>query len=115
MAALASFIAGTFAIIMLTLIAPPLASFAISFGPPEYFALTFMGLTLVSALGGDKPLKAYISAIVGLLVACVGIDAISGVARFTFDSMNLLDGIGFIAMAIGLFAVSEILVNLEEE
>jgi putative tricarboxylic transport membrane protein len=115
MAALASFIAGTFSLIMLTLVAPPLAKFAISFGPPEYFALTFMGLTLVSALGGDKPLKAYISAIVGLLIACVGIDAISGVARFTFDSMNLLDGIGFIAMAIGLFAVSEILVNLEEE
>jgi putative tricarboxylic transport membrane protein len=115
MAALASFIAGTFAIVMLTLIAPPLASFAVSFGPPEYFALTFMGLTLVSALGGDKPLKAYISAIIGLLVACVGIDAISGVARFTFDNMNLLDGVGFIGMAIGLFAVSEILVNLEEE
>jgi putative tricarboxylic transport membrane protein len=115
MAALASFIAGTFAIIMLTLIAPPLARFAVSFGPPEYFALTFMGLTLVSALGGDKPLKAYISAVIGLLVACVGIDAISGVARFTFDNMNLLDGVGFIGMAIGLFAVSEILVNLEEE
>jgi len=114
MAALASFIAGTFAIVMLTLIAPPLASYAVSFGPPEYFALTFMGLTLVSTLGGDKPLKAYISAILGLLVACVGIDAISGVARFTFDSMYLLDGVGFIGMAIGLFAVSEILVNIEE-
>jgi putative tricarboxylic transport membrane protein len=114
MAALASFIAGTFAIIMLTLIAPPLASFAVSFGPPEYFALTFMGLTLVSALGGDQPLKAYISAALGLLVACIGIDAISGVARFTFGSMYMLDGVGFIGMAIGLFAVSEILVNIEE-
>lgn len=114
MAALASFIAGTFAIIMLTLVAPPLASFAVSFGPPEYFALTFMGLTLVSALGGDNPLKAYISAVLGLLVACVGIDAVSGVARFTYNNMNLLDGVGFIGMAIGLFAVSEILVNIEE-
>ena len=114
MAALASFIAGTFSIIMLTLIAPPLADFAVSFGPPEYFALTFMGLTLVSALGGDNPLKAYISAVIGLLVACIGIDAISGVARFTFDDPNLLDGVGFIGMAIGLFAVSEILVNIEE-
>src|SRR5512138_1223916 len=55
MAALASFIAGTFSIVMLTLVAPPLASFAVSFGPPEYFALTFAGLTLVSALGGDAP------------------------------------------------------------
>ena len=113
MAALASFIAGTFSIIMLTFIAPPLANFAVSFGPPEYFALTFMGLTLVSALGGDDPMKAYISAVLGLLVACVGIDAISGVARFTFDNMNMLDGVGFIGMAVGLFAVSEILENIE--
>lgn len=113
MAALASFIAGTFSILMLTFIAPPLANLAISFGPPEYFALTFMGLTLVSTLGGDAPLKAFISAILGLLIACVGIDAISGVARFTYGSMNLLDGVGFIGMAVGLFAISEILVNME--
>jgi putative tricarboxylic transport membrane protein len=113
MAALASFIAGTFSVVMLTLIAPPLASYAVSFGPPEYFALTFMGLTLVSALGGDDPLKAYISAVLGLLVACIGIDAISGVARFTYGNMNLLDGVGFIGMAIGLFAVAEILENIE--
>jgi putative tricarboxylic transport membrane protein len=113
MAALASFIAGTFSIVMLTFVAPPLANLAISFGPPEYFALTFMGLTLVSTLGGDAPLKAFISAILGLLIACVGIDAISGVARFTYGSMNLLDGVGFIGMAVGLFAISEILVNME--
>jgi putative tricarboxylic transport membrane protein len=114
MAALASFIAGTFSIVMLTLVAPPLASFAVSFGPPEYFALTFAGLTLVSALGGDAPLKAYISAVLGLMIACVGIDAISGVGRFTFNSMNLLDGVGFIGMAVGLFAVAEIFENIEE-
>ncbi len=114
MAALASFIAGTFSVIMLSFVAPPLADFAVSFGPPEYFALTFTGLTLVSALGGDAPLKAYISAVLGLLIACVGIDAISGIARFSFGSMSLLDGVGFIGMAVGLFAISEILVNLEE-
>jgi putative tricarboxylic transport membrane protein len=114
MAALASFIAGTFAVLMLTLIAPPLADFAVSFGPPEYFALTFMGLTLVTSLGGDSPLKGLISGVIGLLVACVGIDAISGVARFTFDSMYLLDGVGFIGMAVGLFAASEVLVNIEQ-
>jgi putative tricarboxylic transport membrane protein len=114
MAALASFIAGTFAVLMLTLVGPPLADLAVSFGPPEYFALTFLGLTLVSALGGDAPLKAFISAVLGLLISCVGIDAISGVARYTFTSMNLLDGVGFIGMAVGLFAVSEILVNMEE-
>ena len=113
MAALSSFIAGTFSIIMLTLLAPPLAGYAVSFGPPEYFCLTFMGLTLVSALGGDNPLKAYISSVLGLLISCIGIDAISGVSRFTYDNMNLLDGVGFIGMAIGLFAVAEILENME--
>ncbi|MCE5281724.1 MAG: tripartite tricarboxylate transporter permease [Deltaproteobacteria bacterium] len=114
MAALASFIAGTFAVLMLTFIAPPLADFAVSFGPPEYFALTFMGLTLVTSLGGDSPLKGLISGVVGLLVACIGIDAQSGVARFTFGNINLLDGVGFIGMAVGLFAASEVLVNIEE-
>lgn len=114
MAALASFIAGTFAVLMLTFIAPPLADFAVSFGPPEYFALTFMGLTLVTSLGGDSPLKGMISGVVGLLVACIGIDAQSGVARFTFGNINLLDGVGFIGMAVGLFAASEVLVNIEE-
>lgn len=114
MAALASFIAGTFAVLMLTFIAPPLADFAVSFGPPEYFALTFMGLTLVTSLGGNSPLKGLISGVVGLLVACIGIDAQSGVARFTFGNINLLDGVGFIGMAVGLFAASEVLVNIEE-
>ncbi len=113
MAALASFIAGTFAILMLTLVATPLADYAVSFGPPEYFALTFMGLTMVTSLGGDSPLKGIISGALGLLVACIGIDAISGVARFTFDNMYLLDGVGFIGVAVGLFAVSEVLVNIE--
>lgn len=114
MAALASFIAGTFAVLMLTMIAPMLASYAVSFGPPEYFALTFMGLTMVTSLGGDSPLKGIISGVAGLVVACIGIDAQSGVARFTFNSMYLLDGVGFIGMAVGLFAASEVLVNLEK-
>jgi len=113
MAAMSSFIGGTFAILLLTFLAPPLASFAVSFGPPEYFALTFMGLTLVTSLGGDSPLKGIISGILGLLVACIGIDAQSGVARFTFDIMYTLDGIGFIGVAVGLFALSEILENIE--
>lgn len=114
MAALSSFIAGTFAVMMLTFIAPPLAKYAVSFGPPEYFALTFMGLTLVTSLGGDSPLKGIISGVLGLLIACIGIDAISGSPRFTFDNMNLLDGIGFIGVAVGLFAVAEVLINIEE-
>ncbi|MFA5026792.1 MAG: tripartite tricarboxylate transporter permease [Candidatus Methylomirabilota bacterium] len=114
MAAISSFISGTFAIVMLTLIAPLLASFAISFGPPEYFALTFMGLTMATSLASDSPLKGAISGLFGLIVACVGVDAISGLDRFTLGSIYLLDGFGFIGVAVGLFAVSEVLVNLEQ-
>jgi putative tricarboxylic transport membrane protein len=113
MAAMSSFIGGTFAVVMLTFLAPALASYALSFGPPEYFALTMMGLTLVSSLGGDSPLKGLISAAFGLMVACIGIDAISGVARFTFGSAYLLDGVSFIAVAVGLFALSELMENIE--
>lgn len=113
MAAIASFIAGTFAVLMLTFLSPPLANYAVSFGPPEYFALTFMGLTLVTSLGGESLLKGLISGVFGLIIACVGIDAQSGVSRFTFGSVYLLDGVGFIGVAVGLFAVSEVLVNIE--
>lgn len=114
MAAFSSFIAGTFAVIMLTLIAPPLAGFALSFGPPEYFALTLLGLTLVTSLSGESMLKGIMSGVFGLILACVGIDAVSGEERFTFGNIYLLDGFGFIGVAVGLFAVAEVLLNLEE-
>lgn len=114
MAALASFIAGTFAVIVLTFVAKPLADFAVTFGPAEYFALTLLGLTLVTSLTGKSMIKGIMSGVFGLLVACVGIDAISGAARFTFGNIYMLDGVGFIGMAVGLFAVSEVLTNIEE-
>jgi putative tricarboxylic transport membrane protein len=114
MAAIASFIAGTFSIVMLSWIAPVLAGFAVAFGPPEYFALTFMGLTLVTGLAGDSMIKGVMSGVFGLLVACVGVDAISGSPRFIFGSIYLLDGVGFIGVAVGLFALAEVLVNIEE-
>ncbi len=113
MSALASFFAGTFAVIMVTLIAEPLADFAVTFGPPEYFALTFLGLTMVTSLAGKSMIKGMISAVFGLLVASVGIDTISGGSRFTYGNIYLLDGIGFIGVAVGLFAVAEVLCNLE--
>ncbi len=113
MAALASFIAGTFSVVMLSFVAPPLARAALSFGPPEYFALTFMGLTLVTNLAGESVVKGLMSALLGLLTACVGVDAVSGEERFTFGTLALLDGIDFIGVAVGLFAVSEVLCNLE--
>jgi putative tricarboxylic transport membrane protein len=114
MAALASFMAGTLAVVLLTLIAPALASVALSFGPPEYFALTFMGLTLVTSLAGESMVKGLMSGAFGLIIACVGVDAVSGDERFTFGNIFLLDGFGFIGVAVGLFAVSEVLCNLEE-
>ena len=114
MAALASFFAGTLAVVLLTFIAPPLANAALSFGPPEYFALAFMGLTLVTNLAGESMVKGLMSGIFGLIVSCVGVDAVSGEERFTFGLLSLLDGAGFIGVAVGLFAVSEVLCNLEE-
>jgi putative tricarboxylic transport membrane protein len=114
MAAMASFTAGTLATLALNLIAPALANVALSFGPPEYFALTFMGLTLVTSLAGESMLKGLMSGVFGVILACVGIDAVSGVERFTFGNMYLLDGFGFIGVAVGLFALAEVMVNLEQ-
>jgi len=114
MAALSSFIAGTFSVVLLTVVAPPLVKFALAFGPPEYFALTFMGLTLVTSLSGDSMIKCVMSGVLGLLLACVGIDAVTGTARFTYGEIYLLDGFGFISVAVGLFAVAEVLINLEQ-
>ncbi len=114
MAALGSFIAGTFAIIVLMFIAPPLANLGLKFGPPEYFALTFMGLTLVTSLTGKSMIKGLMAGVFGLLMATVGIDAATGSARFTFGSLELLDGMSFIAVTVGLFALPEVLINVEE-
>jgi putative tricarboxylic transport membrane protein len=114
MAAMASFLAGTLAVILLTFIAPLLATVALSFGPPEYFALTFMGLTLVTSLAGESMVKGLMSGVFGLIVSCIGVDAVSGEERFTFGFLSLLDGAGFIGVAVGLFAVAEVLCNLEE-
>jgi len=114
MAALSSFIAGTFSIVMISLLAPLLVGFALSFGPPEYFALTFLGLTLVTSLTGESAIKGLISAVFGLIIACVGIDPSSGFARFTYGQLYLLDGLGFVNIAVGLFAVAEVMSNLEK-
>ena len=111
----ASVFGGIFGSIVLCLVAPQLARVALEFGPPEYFALAFMGLSVVSSLGGQKSVvKALISALIGLFIACIGIDKISGAARFTFNLTPLLGGIDFVPTIIGLFAVSEVLSRLKE-
>ncbi|MHA6261059.1 tripartite tricarboxylate transporter permease [Sporosarcina sp. CAU 1771] len=107
-AALSSFIGGTVAAIGLMLVAPQLAKVAITFGPTEYFALMLMGLTAIASLSEGSVVKAFISATAGIMIATIGIDGQSGTQRFTFGSTNLLDGIDFLIIALGLFALAEV-------
>ena len=113
LSALSSFIGSMIAIMGVVLFAPILANWAISFGPAEYFALMVFAITCLSGLVGDAPIKTGIAALIGLVLATVGVDAVTGVYRFTFDSVNLADGIQFTTIVIGFFSVSEILIMLE--
>ena len=112
-AAIASFVAGTAGVLALMLIAPPVAKFALSFSSPEYFALMALGLALVSLLAGQSFLKALLAMLVGLWIASMGVDLFSSQSRFTFGQMELLDGIDFVVVAIGVFAVGEVLATVE--
>ncbi len=107
-AAIGSFIAGTLATLGLMLLAPPLARAALAFGPPEYFALVVLGLTALAAVGGSV-LKGLAAGVFGLLISTVGIDQQTGVARFAFDQIWLLDGVGFIVITVALFGIGEVL------
>jgi putative tricarboxylic transport membrane protein len=107
-AAIGSFIAGTISTIGLMLLAPPLAKAALAFGPPEYFALVVLGLTALAAVGGSV-LKGLTTGMAGLLISTIGIDQQTGVARFAFDRIWLLDGVGFIVLTVALFGVGEVL------
>ena len=113
-AAFGSFIAGTIGIIGLMLLAPPLASIALRFGPPEYFALMIMGLVILTYLAQKSMAKSLMMAGVGVVAGVVGLDTMTGLPRFTFGVSDLLDGIGIAPLAMGLFGVSEILLNVEK-
>jgi putative tricarboxylic transport membrane protein len=93
--------------------APPLAEFALKFGPPEYFALTVLGLLMATYLTGDSPLRGLIMAVLGLLLGSVGLDPLSGAVRFDFGIPDLQSNLDFVTLAMGLFGVGEILINLE--
>lgn len=108
-AAVGSFVAGTFGIIMLTLLAPPLAAFALRFGPPEYTALLVLGLVFLAYMSSTSLVKTLLMACVGLLLGCVGIDVMSGQFRYAFDLKELADGVGIVPVAVGLFGLGEIL------
>ncbi len=112
-AAIASFIAGTFGVLALMLVAPPLARFALSFSSPEYFALMSLGLAMVVLLAGRSMIKALLAMLVGLWIAGIGTDLFTATSRFTFDNSELLDGIDFVVVAIGIFALGEVLGNME--
>ncbi|MGH8704165.1 MAG: tripartite tricarboxylate transporter permease, partial [Burkholderiales bacterium] len=114
-AAIGSFIAGTLGLVGLILLAPPLAEFALDFGPPEYFALTFLGLTLVSYLGSGSVPKALSMAALGLLLGTVGLDPVRSQARFTFGTLSLQGGIELIPMVMGLFGLSQVLHLVERK
>jgi putative tricarboxylic transport membrane protein len=113
-AAIGSFIAGTIGLIGLTFLAPVVAQLAIIFGPPEYAGLMVLGLSLVILLAGTSKVKALISGIVGFLLSTVGLDLFSGALRFTGGRIELANGIEFVALSIGLFAIGEVMVNVED-
>ena len=113
-AAIGSFIGGIVATVALVVVAPPLARLALSFGPPEFFALMLVGLCLITGLAGRSLLAGLVMAVLGLLIAMVGIDPVRGAPRFTFGIPSLYDGVGFIPVVMGLFGVAEILLTVQK-
>jgi putative tricarboxylic transport membrane protein len=112
--AFGSFIAGTIGVVLLLMVAPPLARIALRFGPPEYFALMLLGLTILVYLANGPIVKALMMAVLGLFFGGIGTDIISGRARFTFGMTALNDGLGIIPVVMGLFGISEVLLNVEQ-
>src|SRR5262249_14072997 len=111
--AIASFVAGTVGVIGLTLVAPPVAAFALSFSSPEYFALMCLGLALVVLLSGSSLIKGLLSLLLGLWLTSIGTDLFTAQSRFIFGQATLLGGIDFMVVAIGVFAIGEVLGSVE--
>ncbi|TDS84107.1 tripartite tricarboxylate transporter permease [Comamonas sp. JUb58] len=107
--AIGSFVAGTIATVVVTLFAPTVAEFAVRLGPPEYFMLMVLAFTTVSAVLGKSSLRGLTALFLGLAVGCIGMDQITGAARYTMGKPELLDGIDIVLVAVGLFAVAEVL------
>jgi putative tricarboxylic transport membrane protein len=112
--AIGSWIAGTGSIIILMCFAPALAKFALRFGPAEYFGLALMSFGLLTVFGGEEPIKTLISTVIGLFLATIGLDIVSGLPRFAFGVPQLLGGIDFIVIICGIFGVAEVFNSLEE-
>lgn len=114
-AAIGSFCAGVVALLGLILLANPLSKLALKFGPAEYFSLMLLGLAAVSGLAGRSITKALIMTVLGLMLGTVGIDAVSGIERFTFGQPMLFSGIEFLTIAVGLFALGEVFKTILEK
>jgi putative tricarboxylic transport membrane protein len=112
--AIGSWIAGTGSIIILMCFAPALAKFALRFGPAEYFGLALMSFGLLTVFGGEEPIKTLISTVIGLFIATIGLDIVSGLPRFAFGVPQLLGGIDFIVIICGIFGVAEVFNSIEE-
>ncbi len=113
-AAFGSFIAGTLSLVGLMFIAPPLAEMALKFGPPEYFALMILGLTVLTFLASGPMWKALLMAAFGLFLGCIGMDNMTASYRFTFNILELSDGVGLVPVVMGLFGISEVMLNVEQ-
>src|SRR5450631_391443 len=113
-AAVGSWVAGTFGVIMLTLVAPPLATIALKTGPPEYTAMLTLGLIFLAYMSSSSLVRTLLMACIGLLLGMVGIDNMTGHFRYSFDLAELGDGIGIVPVAVGLFGLGEILSNRKE-
>jgi putative tricarboxylic transport membrane protein len=111
-AAIGSFIAGTMGLIFLSVLAVPLSTLALDFGPPEYFAIMVLAFVMVSTLARGNLIKCFVALFLGLLLSTVGQDVVSGQTRLTWGSMDLVDGVGFIPAVVGLFGLSEIIHDL---
>jgi putative tricarboxylic transport membrane protein len=114
-AAFGSFIAGTLGVVGLAFFAPPLAAIALKFGPPEYFSLMVLGLTVLTFMAGSSMLKSLMMACVGVVIGNIGLDLVTAQPRFTFGLNILLDGVGLVPLVMGLFGISEVLLNVEEK
>ncbi|MBW2062611.1 MAG: tripartite tricarboxylate transporter permease [Deltaproteobacteria bacterium] len=111
-AAIGSFIAGTFGVLALSLVAVPLVHFALHFGPPEYFALILASLVSLAGIFGESVIKSLMMVVLGLMVGTFGMDPVSGAERLTFGSVNMMNGFSFIAVALGIFVIPELLKNI---
>jgi putative tricarboxylic transport membrane protein len=114
-AAFGSFIAGTFGVFLLIFLGGPLAEFALHFGPPEYFSLMCLAIITLTFLSGGSLLNSLISGMAGLFLGTIGFDIVTGEARFAFGIPVLMDGVGLIPVIMGVFGVTEVLLNVEGE